>query len=87
MTDPFTVIELETITVMNSGTAAGGPELLPGSLVQVLPQVAGCVLVALAKPLKVAGVAPPLNELALAHFAPQKVTWLPTSAFLSPMTK
>jgi len=87
MTDPFMVIELETITVMNSGTATGGPEVLPGSLVQVPPQVAGWVLVALAKPLKLAGGGPSLNEFDLAHFAPQKVTSLPTSAFLSPMTK
>jgi len=87
MTDPFTVIELETITVINSGTAAGGPELLPGPLVQVPPQVAGWALVAPAKPLKLEGAGPSLNEFDLAHFAPQKVTWLPTSAFLSPITK
>src|SRR4051812_11701166 len=87
MTEPFFVTELETITVMYCGMAAGGPELLPGSLVHVPPQMAGAVLVALANPLKLDGAAPPLKEFCFAHCAPQNVTWFPTMALLSPMTK
>jgi hypothetical protein len=67
MTEPFFVIELETITVMYSGIAAGSPELPPELLVQVPPQVAGRVLLAFAYPLKLAGNEPPLVEFNLAH--------------------
>jgi hypothetical protein len=67
ITEPFLLIELETITVMNSGSVAGGTEVLPASPVQVPPQLAGSVFVALAKPLKLEGAAPPLNEFRLAH--------------------
>ena len=74
ITEPFLLTELETITVINSGIVAGGPELLPGSLVHVPPHVAGAVLVELANPLKLDGAEPPLNEFALAHCAPQNVT-------------
>jgi hypothetical protein len=52
ITEPFLLIELETITVMYSGIEAGGPELLPGLLVQVPPQVAGFVLVRIRKSFK-----------------------------------
>lgn len=74
ITEPFFVTELATMTVIYPGIAAGGPELLPGSLVQVPPQVAGLVLGELAKPLKLFGAEPPLKEFDLAHCAPQKVT-------------
>jgi hypothetical protein len=66
-TEPFLVTELDTITVMNSGSVAGGTEVLPASPVQLPPQLAGCGVVALAKPLKLEGAAPPLNEFRLAH--------------------
>ena len=62
--------ELDTITAMNDGTVAGGPELLPGSVVQGCPQ-AGGLLVESAKPLKLFGAPPPLSELLFAHCAPQ----------------
>ena len=78
-------MELDTITVMYSGIAAGGPEVLPGSLVQVPPQVE--VSAELAKPLKLEGAEPPLSEFKFDHCAPQKVTWVPTAALLSPITK
>jgi hypothetical protein len=68
------VIELVTITGINDGMLLGGAELLPGLLVQAPPQLAGFGLVALAKPLKLAGACPPLNELLSAHCAPQNVT-------------
>ena len=87
ITEPLLAIELDTITVMNSGIAAGAPALLPGSLVQVPPHVAGDVLAELANPLKLDGAEPPLSELDFAHCAPQNVTWLPTIALLSPITK
>ena len=74
ITEPFLATELETITVMYSGIALGGPELFPGSLVHVPPQVAGLVLVEFANPLKLDGAEPPLREFKLAHCAPQKVT-------------
>jgi hypothetical protein len=38
------VIELETSTAMYSGILAGGPALLPGSLVHVSPQLVGLLL-------------------------------------------
>jgi hypothetical protein len=38
ITEPDFVIELDTITVMNSGMLAGGLELLPGSVFHVPPQ-------------------------------------------------
>jgi hypothetical protein len=56
---PDFVIELLTITVINDGTVAGGPELLPGLLVQAPPQIARFELV---KPLKVLGAVPPLSK-------------------------
>ena len=74
MVEPDLLIELETITAMYSGTLLGGPELLPGSLVHVPPQLGGWVLVESAKPMKLEGAAPPLNEFSLAHCAPQNVT-------------
>jgi hypothetical protein len=86
-TDPLFVTELATITVMYCEIVAGGPELPPGLLVHVPPQVAGVVLTALANPLKLDGAPPTLREFDFAHWAPQNVTWSPTAALLSPMTK
>src|SRR5467141_3130275 len=40
-----------------------------------------------AKPLKLAGAAPPLNEFVFAHWAPQKVTAVPFALCRSPITK
>jgi hypothetical protein len=71
---PDFVIELVTMTVINEGTLSGGPELLPGLLVQAPPQRGGFGLAELAKPLKLDGAGPPLNELRFAHCASQKVT-------------
>ena len=71
---PDFVIELATMTAMNCGTLLGGPELLPGLLVQVPPQIAGLGLVERAKPLKALGAGPPLSEFSFAHCAPQNVT-------------
>lgn len=71
---PDFVMELLTITVINEGTLAGGPELLPGLLVHAPPQIAGLGLVELVKPLKPLGPGPPLSELKFAHRALQNVT-------------
>lgn len=64
---PDLVIELVTMTAINEGTLGGGPELLPGLLVQTPPQRGGFGLVELAKPLKLEGAGPPLKELRFAH--------------------
>ena len=72
--DPDFVVELVTMTEINDGMLLGGPELLPGLLVQTPPQRGGFGLVELAKPLKLEGAGPPLSELRFAHCAPQKVT-------------
>ena len=74
---PEFVIELVTITVICDGTLLGGSELLPGLLFHVPPQIGGFVFVEFAKPLKLAGAAPPLSLFTLDHFAPQKVTLAP----------
>jgi hypothetical protein len=71
---PDFVTELLTITVINDGTVAGGPELLPGLLVQAPPQVGGLGLVEEVKPLKLLGAVPPLSELKSAQRALQNVT-------------
>jgi hypothetical protein len=83
---PFLVVELETMMVMNLGTVAGGP-VSPAMLVQVPPQLDGLGVVLVANPLKLDGVAPPLSEFPLDHLDPQNVTFCPTAAFRSPMTK
>jgi hypothetical protein len=86
--EPDIVIELAAIAVMKAGMLLGGPELLPGSLVHFPPQAAGSGIRELAKPLKLLGAgAPLLSEFNRAHFAPQNVTWLPTTASTSPITK
>src|SRR5579885_503624 len=64
---------------------AGGPELLPGSVVKVPPQTGGLELRVSAKPLKALGAAPPLRSLFFAHWDPQKFT-VPV-VLLSPITK
>jgi hypothetical protein len=64
---PDFVIELDAITAMYDGMLAGGPELLPGSLVQAPPQLGKPVVADSAKPLKLAGAAPPLSEFDFAH--------------------
>lgn len=74
MLGPDFVIELATITVINGGTLLGGCALLPGELVHAPPQTGGFGLVEPAKPLKLLGAGPPLNEFSLAHCAPQNVT-------------
>lgn len=74
MFEPDFVIELDTSTVMYDATLLGGPELLPGSLAQLPPQVGGAVLVEFAKPLKLDGAEPPLSEFNFHHCAPQNVT-------------
>ncbi len=59
--------------------------LLPGSVLQPMPHVGA--LGFSAKPLKLAGAAPPLKEFVFAHWAPQKVTAVPVALFRSPITK
>jgi hypothetical protein len=80
------VIELATMTVMNRGTLDGGLELFPPVVFHVPPHVAGPGVVEPAQPLKLRGAGPPLNELLLAHWAPQNITFCPTLALRSPMT-
>lgn len=83
---PDWLMELDAITAMNSGTERGGLELVPGSVVQVSPHRGVLLGVVLAKPVKLAGAGPPLSEFGCDHWAPQKVTGLPTVAFRSPIT-
>src|SRR5437764_13686109 len=72
---------------MYSGSGpGGGPGLLPGPVDQLVPH-AGGVLGVLAKPLKAAGVAPPLSEFSFHHCAPQNVTGVSIAASPSPITK
>jgi hypothetical protein len=52
---------------MNDGRESGGPELLPGPVVQVPPQAGGVVLRVSAKPLKLGGAGPTLKTLSVAH--------------------
>src|SRR5258708_24383739 len=83
--EPDLVIELETITPMKAGRGpAGGGVLLPGSVLQPVPQLG--VLGLSAKPLKLAGAVPPLKEFSFHHCAPQNVTAVPTALFWSPIT-
>jgi len=83
---PFCVAELVTITAIIGGSdPAGGGDEFPGLALQPVPHAG--VVGALAKPLKLAGALPPVNELRLDHCAPQKVTDLPITALLSPITK
>src|SRR4051812_11216100 len=83
---PDLPIELETTTAISEGSGpAGGGGLLPGPVVQSVPHAAVAGVVS--KPLNAAGAAPPLRLLSFHHWAPQKVTSVPTAALLSPITK
>src|ERR1051325_2630265 len=84
--EPDLVIRLDTITAMNSGSGpAGGCPLLPGGAVQLVPHVTVAGFVS--KPLNEAGAPPPVRLFSDDHCAPQKVTFVPTAALLSPITK
>jgi len=68
--EPDLDVELVTITPMNAGSGpVGGGGLLPGPVVQSVPQLG--VAGSRAKPLKLAGAAPPLRVLRFHHCAPQ----------------
>ena len=67
MVEPDFVIALDTITAIYVGTAAGGFELLPGSVVHDAPVDAGVVELRLANPLNAGGAAPPVKEFRFAH--------------------
>lgn len=84
---PDLVIELETRVPMKDGSTSGGAPLLPGPVVHVPPQLGGVLLKVFAKPLKLSGAGPPLNELSVDQFAPQNVTAVPLAASLSPIAK
>jgi hypothetical protein len=59
-------MELETITAMSAGSGpAGGPELLPGLVDQLVPQVTDVGV--LAKPLNAGGASPPLRLFSFHH--------------------
>src|SRR6267378_6485350 len=91
MTDPDLVTLLETITPMNLGTLGGGGVELPGSVDQVPPQFGGGRPRKLssnpAKPFIALGGAPPLMRLIFAHWLLHHVTWFPSPASKSPITK
>ncbi len=62
---------------------AGGCELVPGLVVQALPQAGGSLVLA-AKPLKASGAGPPESMLAVAQLSPQNSTapdavWFPST--------
>src|SRR5437016_821558 len=82
---PDCELELVTITAMKAGKGpAGGGALLPGSVLQSMPQagVAGLR----AKPLKLAGAGPPLRVFSFHHWGPQNVTAVPGVLLPSPIT-
>src|SRR3954447_18476882 len=81
MSEPSCVTFVATMTAMYDGSADGGFELFPGSVVQLA--LAGTT--PFAKPFNPAGPSPPLRALTFDHCAPQKVT-LPL-AVKSPTTK
>jgi hypothetical protein len=78
MIGPDLVIVLETTASTVLGSVAGGFELLPRSVVHVLPHVAGGLSM---KPLNEGGANPVLRGFSFHHCAPQKATWLPTARF------
>src|SRR6185437_10303997 len=85
ITLPFLVTECEEIASITGGSGpSGGSDLLPGSVVQLPPQLPST---SLAKPLNEAGASPPESEFSFHHCAPQNSTWVPTVAFSSPITK
>src|SRR5436309_13588916 len=72
--------ELVTITPMKAGSGpAGGGALLPGSVLQSVPQLGTDGF--LAKPLKLAGAEPALSEFSFDHCEPQNVTGVPLPVF------
>src|SRR5207249_748997 len=86
MVEPDWLMLLATITAMVPGNGPfGGGALLPGSVLQPVPQLGTFGF--RAKPLKAAGAAPPLRLFSFHHWAPQKVTLVPAALFLSPITK
>src|SRR3979411_602099 len=91
MTDPDLVTLLETMTPMTAGTLGGGGAELPGSVDQVPPQFGGGSPRKLssnpAKPFIALGGAPPPLGLVCAQCLLHRVTWLPSPASRSPMTK
>lgn len=72
MVEPDFVIALETMTAMFVGMVAGGFELLPGRLIQVLPHAGNAV--PSSNPLNPFGAEPPLIGLFCDHCEPQKFT-------------
>src|SRR6476659_4299605 len=84
--EPDLCTELVTITAMKLGSGpAGGGGLFPGSVVQLVPQTT--VFGVSAKPLNAAGAAPPSRVFSFHHWAPQKVTAVPTAALPLPIAK
>src|SRR5260370_26611423 len=91
MIDPDLVIMLETMTPMNLGTLGGGDKELPVSVDQLPPQFGGGRPRKLssnpAKPFIELGGGPPVMRLIFAHWLLHHVTWFPSPASRSPMTK
>src|SRR5437879_12913093 len=91
MTEPDLVTLLDTITPIYAGTVCGGGVELPGSVDHVPPQFGGGSPRKLssnpAKPFIASGGPPPLMRLIFAHWLLHHVTWLPSPASRSPMTK
>jgi hypothetical protein len=85
--EPDFETELETSTAMKAGSGpGGGGGLEPGSVDQSIPQ-ATPLLGLDSKPLNAAGAVPPLSVFRFHYCAPQNVTFVPTAAFPSPITK
>ena len=83
--EPDFAYVLVTSTDMYVGSGPfGGEALLPGLVVQVVPQANVAVLTA--KPLKLEADEPDEVGLSLDHCAPQKVTELPFALAWSPRT-
>src|SRR4051812_43306713 len=83
---PLFDAELVTITAKYAGKGPfGGGVLFPVSDFHATPQPG--IFGASAKPLKLAGAAPPLRELRFDHCMPQNMTAAPFALFLSPTTK
>src|SRR5512132_2484820 len=84
--EPDLLIELETITAMYGGSGpAGGCGLLPGPVVQFVPQFT--VTGVFSKPLNAAGAVPPVRPFNFQHCEPQPGTAVPTVAFWFPITQ
>ena len=91
MIDPDWVTLLETMTPMKLGTLGGGGVELPVSVDQLPPQFGGGRPRKLSsnpeKPFIELGGGPPLMRLIFAHWLLHHVTWFPSPASRSPMTK